>query len=92
MEKVNKPKGLIRYDTNKGINGQKSKLLRNRTIIYLLLLAVIIAGFTFLISKKEDYLITILRAKDQPYSSIINEEGTKEIINHFKIHLKNQTA
>ena len=89
MEKVEKPKGLIRYDTPKGIEGLKSNIFRARTTIYLALLIFLFFGLVYLVSKKEDYLITILRAQDKPYSVVENNSGQKEVINHFKVHLKN---
>ena len=91
MIKVNKPKGLIRYDTIRGISGLKSRSFSGRRIIYLGLIIVLFGGLSYLISIKEDYLITILRAKDKPYSLVQNDVEKVEIINHFKVHLKNQT-
>ena len=33
----------------------------------------------------------MLRGKDSPYQIVNNGESGEEIINHFKLHLKNQT-
>ncbi len=35
-------------------------------------------------------MVTILRGKDSPYQ-LVQEGKNKKIINHFKLHLKNQT-
>jgi len=35
-------------------------------------------------------MVTILRGKDLPYQ-LVQEGKNKKIINHFKLHLKNQT-
>lgn len=40
MEKVNRPTGLIRYDSLQGLSGEKTRWVRPRTIVYTVLLSV----------------------------------------------------
>jgi len=88
MEKIEKPKGLIRYATGSSLKGIKSKFFKPRVAIYTVLLVAVVSALIFSISKREDIVITVLRGKDSPYQVVENGE---EIINHFKLHLKNQT-
>jgi len=91
MEKVEKPKGLIRYATGSSLKGIKSKFFKPRVAIYSVLLIAVISALIFSISKREDIVVTVLRGKDSPYQVIKNDEDGEEVINHFKLHLKNQT-
>lgn len=49
MDKVERPRGLIRYASDRNLEGYRSRLLRPRTILYtaLLLLGITVAGFAF---------------------------------------------
>ena len=91
MVKVNKPKGLIRYETEAGLSGKDTRFLRSRTAIYAALLLIFFSGLTFAISKREDVSYTVLRAKDSPYTVVKDTEEKKYIINHFKLHINNQS-
>lgn len=104
MEKVEKPKGLIRYASEHEIDGGSTNFIRPRTIIYSLLLFLVAGGLFFTISNRQEIVITLLRGTDSPYKVVkvqsddqqgvsgesIGDENT-EIVNHFKSHLKNQS-
>ena len=47
MDKVGYPRGLIRYDTQHGLEGKPTHVLRPRIIVYGTLLALLIAGFAW---------------------------------------------
>jgi cytochrome c oxidase accessory protein FixG len=105
MEKIEKPKGLIRYATGNSLKGIKSRVFRPRVTIYSVMLVIVLALLVINISRREDIVVTILRGTDTPYQVIRDEENKKhegdeeeyeknknlQVINHFKIHLKNQT-
>lgn len=90
MEKIDKPKGLIRYATGNSLKGLTTKWFRPRVAIYSVLLIATIAALVFSVSKREEIVVTVLRGKDSPFQVIKNDQG-EEIINHFKMHMKNQT-
>lgn len=90
MEHIGKPKGLIRYVSGNTLKGMGSKLLKPRTAIYSVLLIVIISLLVVSISRRQDFVATILRGKDTPYQ-VVHESGESKIINHFKLHMKNQS-
>ncbi|MFI5323227.1 MAG: cytochrome c oxidase accessory protein CcoG [Thermodesulfobacteriota bacterium] len=91
MEKIEKPKGLIRYATGRALQGLKTKWFKPRVAIYVVLLIAVVSALIVSINRREDIAITILRAKDTPFQMVRNDDGSEEIINHFKMHMKNQT-
>lgn len=84
MEKVNKPKGLIRYDN---AAREPLRLFKPRNLIYFALIGIITSAFIYSIMARKDLHFTLMRVKDAPYQ-FLNE---KELLNHFKLHLKNQS-
>jgi hypothetical protein len=58
------------------------------------LLIAVVSALIFSVRGREEIVVTILRGKDAPFQ-IIEEEGEEgedeEVINHFKMHMKNQT-
>jgi cytochrome c oxidase accessory protein FixG len=85
MEKVKKPKGLIRYKaaTDKPVNW-----LRSRVLLYGSVLVASAIGFGILLANAQPLRVEILRAKSAPYS--VHTEGTIEVVqNQFNIRLEN---
>ena len=91
MEKIEKPKGLIRYATGNSLKGIALNWLRPRVAIYSVLLIAVVGALLFSVSNRQDIAVTVLRAKDNPYQVVKNEGGSEEVINHFKMHMQNQT-
>ncbi len=91
MDKVDKPKGLIRYETEAGLSGNNTNFLRSRTAVYAVLLILFFSGLFFSISKREDVAYTVLRAKDSPFTIVKDSDNNDFIINHFKLHINNQS-
>ncbi len=89
MRKVNKPEGLIRYADQ---NGQRLRFLKPRTLVYLALITIFISALIWNIAQRESLNVTLLRAKESPYTFTKNQSGEDVVLNHFRLHLKNQTA
>ncbi|MFS4457716.1 cytochrome c oxidase accessory protein CcoG [Bdellovibrio sp. HCB2-146] len=87
MEKVNKPKGLIRYDT---LDGKPFRFKRFRTLAYLAIIIVLGAGLTYALSTREPVHFTVLRGQGLPYS-LIEDQGQKLVLNQFRLHIQNQS-
>lgn len=87
MESVKLPKGLIRYDSEKGI-AEKTKLrYTSRMKAYTVVLIVLIGIEATLLATRSDYDATILRAKGMLYQ----ERPEEQISNLFTIKLVNKT-
>ena len=91
MTKVNKPTGLIRYDSF--ISAPKMKLtFTPRAGIYLSLCLAALTALTVALASIKPVDVQILRAKDSPYTVQTLEDGTVEIMNHFRVELSNQSG
>ena len=88
MEKVNKPKGLIRYDSVVGMQGKKKSIFSLRLYVYITFLAVSIFGLIYAVASKNSIDITILRGNDKPFEKLAN---TDFYTNHYKLVVKNRT-
>ncbi len=87
MEGVHLPKGLIRYDSEKGIAEKKKLRYTNRMKAYTAVLIVLIGIEVVLLSTRSDYDATILRAKGMLYQ----EQPNEEVSNLYTIKLVNKT-
>lgn len=87
MDKVKRPRGLIRYDSLAGLAGQKRRLVRPRTLVLTALLFVGAIVFAFAVSKRSDFEANLLRLPGAPY---VVEDGV--LRNAFQIHLVNKRA
>jgi len=86
MVKLDRPKGLIRYDSRNGVDTGKRKIFRARTYMYgvLLLLGAAVMAFT-LYKKALPFHAEVSRFTDTSYIS--NDEGVRNL---FKFHITNK--
>jgi len=87
MEKINKPKGLIRYDSMKGILEQQRKIFTPRVIGYSAVQVVLIGILTYLLATRADVDVTILRTPGMFYQ----EQPNNKVSNLYDIQLLNKT-
>ncbi len=88
MEKVKKPKGLIRYDT---LDGSPISLTKPRSIIYIVAIVSLILGLGYAVATREPAHFTILRGAGLPYSYVKNSRSEEVILNQFRVHIQNQS-
>lgn len=87
MSKVNKPQGLIAYNT---LDGSKLTLKKPRAILYMLAIFGLFFGLAYALSTRSSIHATLLRAPGLPYSFVKDEQNINKILNHFKLHIQNQ--
>lgn len=85
MRKINRPTGLIRYDSLVGLKGGKTRLLRPRTILYTVMLLVGVSVATFSISHLEPLRANAMRMAGQPYY-----EADGDLRNQFMVRVINK--
>jgi polyferredoxin len=68
MEKVERPAGLIRFDSERGFAGEKVRLLRPRTIVYALLAVAGLCAAAVALAGRGDFEATVLRPRGAPFS------------------------
>jgi len=87
MEKIGRPLGLIRYSSERVIEGGKAHVIRPRVIIYPLILLVVTAAFIFMLSTKPAADVLFIRGQGLPFNIL---EST-EITNQVRIRVTNRT-
>lgn len=85
MTKVQRPKGLIRYDSLKGLNGERTRWLRPRTIVYGVLLLIGAAVATFALSTVRPASFSVVRMGGSVY--FVDRDSVR---NQFMVRVLNK--
>lgn len=88
MDKVKKPRGLIRYMPS--ISQKEFRWIRPRILAYLGVWFILIAGLTYALSHRNNLHVQILRSTDIPYFQKV-EQNTDYIVNSYRMHVQNQS-
>jgi len=75
MDKVKRPRGLIRYDSYNGLNNLKKRIIRPRIIFYTLFLAVWAGVLAFSLTKVHDVNMLVNRTRGMPF--FVSDEGVR---------------
>ncbi len=87
MYTVNKPKGLIRYASERSIAEPKSKLLNARAIAYSIVLILLIGVVSVAFVNRGDVETTIIRTQ----GTMFQEYGTEAYSNLYNLQMINKT-
>ncbi|MCR6661974.1 MAG: hypothetical protein NVV60_02200 [Luteimonas sp.] len=87
MAKVGYPKGLIRYDTQNGIDGKGTKVLRPRIFVYGILLLGFMAAWAVGVGTRDDLIVEALRDRNALY----RETADGGIENGYTLKLVNKS-
>lgn len=87
MDRVGRPRGLIRYSSQDALAGKPPKLLRIRTIAYPLLLAAVAVAFLIVLSTKYAFDAKLMRGRGNPFQQV----SGGLISNNFNMRLTNRT-
>ena len=92
MRVTKKPKGLIRYESENGLKGEKTIFWKMKTSIYFGLTMLSFLGLFLYVINRSELDITVLRAHENPYQVLSISEEETLIANHFTLNLKNQSS
>lgn len=67
MDKLGRPRGLIRYSSERGIEGTRRGGVRARLVVYPILLAAFVGGAVFLATRRAPAFVAVLRTQGIPY-------------------------
>lgn len=67
MDKLEYPRGLVRYATQKSIAGGRSPLLRPRVILYFFLLVLLFGAFIWSIAHRVPLIVDVVRDRNALY-------------------------
>ncbi len=83
MEKMEYPKGLIRYTTENTLQGRPTRILRPRVFAYALLLLTLLGGLFYSISQRVPLELDIIRDRNALYRE--TREGLTENVYTLKL-------
>jgi cytochrome c oxidase accessory protein FixG len=87
MERLDRPRGLIRYDSPHGLAGEPTRFFRPRILLYtgLLVVGAVVAGLA--LRSRTDFEATVTRLPGAPYT--LDGDSVR---NGFDVHLINKTG
>jgi cytochrome c oxidase accessory protein FixG len=85
MDKVGRPRGLIRYDSTAGLQGTAHKILRPRSILYVIIMILVTTLLTVKLRARETVDFAVVRPPGTPY--IVQDDG--KVRNMFQINVTN---
>jgi cytochrome c oxidase accessory protein FixG len=88
MDKVGRPRGLIRYGSQAAMAGERVRVLRPRVVVYSAIVTVLIALLTTLLVTKAPADVTVLRGVGRPFV-VVDGGGTVE--NTLRLKIVNRT-
>ncbi|HPF28403.1 MAG TPA: FixG Ig-like domain-containing protein, partial [Steroidobacteraceae bacterium] len=90
MDKMNYPRGLIRYDTQNSLEHKKARLLRPRVIVYGTLLSLLMISFFVALGLRKPIGIDVIRDRNALYRML--DDGRLENVYTVKILNKSEQA
>ena len=87
MDKVGKPRGLIRYSSSAALAGERVRRLRPRVVLYPAALTLTLGGFVVALSTKSPADVTLLRGMGEPYT--IEADG--RVANQLRVKIANRS-
>ncbi|GAB4187267.1 MAG: cytochrome c oxidase accessory protein CcoG [Wenzhouxiangellaceae bacterium] len=87
MDKMNYPRGLIKYTTQNTIDHQPSRIMRPRIYIYIVLLLALISAFIFGVGGRDPLIVDVIRDRNALYR--VASDGAVE--NAYTLRLINKT-
>lgn len=87
MDKIDKPRGLIRYATEEELKGGKTHFLRPRLVGYFTVLLVMITAFSYVLLTRTPFKLEIERGRGSLYQLTVNDT----ITNGYNLKLINMS-
>ena len=85
MEKIGKPRGLVRYDSQRGFETGDRRFLRPRVWVYAILAVVGLTVFSFRVVGRTSFQANLLRTSGIPFSFVEDR-----IRNLYTLHVQNK--
>jgi len=87
MDRVGKPRGLVRYSSQDRLAGKVASILRPRIVIYPLILTGVLLLLGFALAARTPAEVTLLRGIGAPY--LVMDDG--EVSNQLRVKVRNRT-
>ena len=73
MDKMNYPRGLVRYTTEHGLQHEATRVLRPRTFVYATLLTVLVVGLLTAMATRTPVILDVIRDRNSLYRELPND-------------------
>ena len=87
MEKIGKPRGLVRYTSQAELASGESRFIRPRLVVYTAILLIMFGTLAFSLAGKSSADVTILRGLGAPFSVL----PSGEVSNQIRIKIANRS-
>ena len=88
MDKIGKPRGLIRHTTTAILEKKASRFVRPRLFVYAGLLTVLVTALVYKLETRQETTVNLLRVQEQPY--VVLPDG--RISNHLHLKVSNRST
>jgi len=90
MDKIKKPRGLIRYGTENELQGKKVSMFRPRSFIYIIISLLFTTALITFFMRSGNLNFQFYRGIESPFQLVSNTDGSKTVINHFTLKVTHQ--
>lgn len=88
MDRLDLRRGLIRYTSERALDGQATRVVRGRTAAYGLLLVAVATVFTVALTTRHAHDVDVIRAVGEPFLELADGR----VANRVTLRVRNQTA
>jgi cytochrome c oxidase accessory protein FixG len=88
MDRVGRPRGLIRYSSRDELAGQPRRVLRPRVVIYPLLLVLVWGALAYALAHRAPADVTVLRGLGSPFTVL----PSGRVSNQIRVKIVNRDA
>jgi len=85
MERIGKPRGLIRYSSQAALAEGRGRIVRPRVMIYSVLLVGLVSGLSLVLASRRDADVTVLRGLGSPF--VLQGD---EVVSQIRIKIRNR--
>ncbi len=87
MDKIERPRGLIRYTSKRALRGERPRLLRPRVVLYPLLILGSLSALTIGVHNRDETLVRVLRVQNTPF--VVQDDGS--VLNPVRVMVANRS-
>lgn len=87
MIKLKKDTGLIRYDSERALEGGKTKKFKFRSGVYLTAILLVLTVLSYNLMNSGNLKATFIRASRTPYKEITLSNGEKGVLNLYRVRV-----
>jgi cytochrome c oxidase accessory protein FixG len=88
MERLGKPRGLIRFSSQARMAGEVGRWLRPRVLVYPAIIVALLSAFGVILAHKQSADVTLLRGLGRPF----DELTPGEITNQLRVKIRNRSG